>query len=280
MDSTIQPEEQSLEAAIEEAVGIVDQVSAYGSIISDSLLLIIVGMIVVFLLHTLTSKFLYPHLKNTRFIKVIFGTTYVLTIVVALLLTLGKLGFDTSGIGKIVILSVLVGAVAIFFLVPFLPRLPFKPGQMIEVVGVTGIVANISPLHTTIQTFDGAMVFIPNPLILASKIINYHDIAERRLAMDVTVTHDTHIKEAQELLVRIMNEDDRVLDEPAPPIVRMIQADTEGVKLTAYCWVKNENWLTVRSDLWIRVMDALNNEACVTMARPQQEIFLIDEKEA
>ena len=124
------------------------------------------------------------------------------------------------------------------------------------------------------------MVFIPNPVVLASKIINYHNIPERRLALDLTLTHDTHINETQELLVQIMNEDDRVLDELAPPVARVAAADTEGIKLTAYCWVKNENWLTARSDLWIRVMDAFNNEACITMARPQQEIFLIDEKGA
>jgi small conductance mechanosensitive channel len=280
MEPTIPPEEQSLETTIQEAAEIVDQVGAYGSLITDSVLLIIIGMIVVFLLHTLTSKFLYPHLKNTRFIKVVFGTLYVLIIVGALLLTLDKLGFDTSGISKIAVLSVLVGAVVIFFLVPFLPRLPFIPGQMIEVSGVTGIVANISTIHTTIRTFDGAMVFIPNPVVLASKIINYHDVPERRLALDLTVSHDTNIKEAQELLLRLMNEEDRVLDMPAPPIVLVTEADAEGIKLTAYCWVKNGDWLTVRSDLWMNVVNAFNKDDRVTMSRPQQEIYVIDEKEA
>jgi len=279
MKPSIPPEGHTLEAAIEEAVEIIDQVSAYGSIISDSILFIIIGLVVVFLLHTLTSKFLYPRLKNKRPLKVAFGTLYILILVVALLLTLNNLGFNTTGLGKISILSVISGAVVIFFLVPFLPRLPFKLGQMIDVNGTIGIVANISPVHTTIQTFDGSMVFIPNPVVLASKIINYHDLPERRLAMDLTVTHDTHINEAQEVLVRIMNEDIRVLDEPAAPIVRVINADNEGIKLTAYCWVKNENWLPVRSDFWIKVMDTLNSEACITMARPQQEIYLIDDKE-
>lgn len=280
MEPAVPPEEQSIGTAIQEAAEIVDQVGAYGSLISDSVILIIIGMIVVFLLHTLASKFLYPHLKNKRLIMVVFGTLYVLILVVALLLTLNKLGFDTSGISKVAILSVLIGAVVIFFLVPFLPRLPFKLGQMIEVNGVTGIVANISTIHTTIQTFDGAMVFIPNPLVLASKITNFHELPERRLALNLTVDLDTNIKEAQELLLRLMSEDDRVLDQPAPPIVRVTEANIEGTKLTAYCWVKNADWLTVRSDLWMNVVDAFNEEARVTMSRPQQEIYLIDEKGA
>ena len=278
MEPTIPPEKVSLEATIEDAVEIVDQVSVYGSIIKESVLVIIIGMIVVFLLHTLSSKFLYPHLKNTRPVKVVFGTMYVLILVVALLLTLSNLGFETVGISKIVILCVLTGAVAIFFLVPFLPRLPFKLGQMVEVQGVTGIVDNISPIHTTLRTFDGSIVFIPNPLVLASNIVNYHDVPERRLALNLTVTHGTNIKEVQELLIRIMNEDDRVLDTPAPPIVFVIEADTDGIKLTAYCWVKNENWLIARSDLWMRVMEAFNEDTRIAMGRPQQEIHLIDDK--
>ena len=279
MEPTIPVNEKTVSSTIQETVEIFDQVSAYGSLITNSVLLIIIGMIVVFLLHTLTSKFLYPHLKNRRFIMVAFGTLYVLIIVVTLLLTLGKLGFDTSSISKLAILIVLAGAVVIFFLVPFLPRLPFIPGQMIEVNGVTGIVANISTIHTTIRTFDGTMVFIPNPLVLASKILNYHDEPERRLAMNLIISHDSNIKEVQELLVRIMDEDDRVLDAPALPIVRATEADAEGTKLTAYCWVKNGDWLTVRSDLWINVVNAFNKDDRITMSRSQQEIYVIDERE-
>ena len=67
---------------------------------------------------------------------------------------------------------------------------------------------------------------------------------------------------------------------PAPPIVRVTEADAEGIKLTAHCWVKNGDWLTVRSDLWMNVVDTFNKDDRVTMSRPQQEIYVIDEKGA
>ncbi len=277
MEPTIPAEEQSVTSVIQEASEIVDQVSVYGSLITNSLYLIVGGMIAVFILHKLTSKFLYPYLKNTRLIKVIFGAMYVLILVVTMLIVINKIGIDTSAISKVAILSVLIGAMAIFFLVPFLPRLPFKIGQMIEVNGVLGTVDNISTAHTTIRTFDGAMVFIPNPVVLASRITNFQDIPERRIAMNLTVNLDSDMEEARDLIFKIMNEDERVLKEPAPPVVRATTANAAGIDLTALCWVKNADFLNVQSDLWLQVVDAFKKDDHVTMALPQQKIHVVNE---
>ena len=278
MEPTNPTEEQSVASVIQEASEIVDQVNVYGSLITNSLYLIIGGMIVVFILHKLTSKFLYPYLKNTRLIKVFFGALYVLILVVTMLMVANRIGIDTSAIGKIALLSVLIGAVAIFFLIPFLPRLPFKIGEMIEILGVLGIVDNISTAHTTIRTFDGAMVFIPNPLVLASKITNFYELPERRIAMNLTVNLDFDIEEVRTLLLKIMNEDERVVKEPALPVVRATEANADGVELTAFCWVKNADFLDVRSDLWLRVVAAFNNDDHVTMSRAKQDIYIVDKK--
>ena len=278
MEPTNPTEEQSVASVIQEASEIVDQVNVYGSLITNSLYLIIGGMIVVFILHKLTSKFLYPYLKYTRLIKVFFGALYVLILVVTMLMVANRIGIDTSAIGKIALLSVLIGAVAIFFLIPFLPRLPFKIGEMIEIMGVLGIVDNISTAHTTLRTFDGAMVFIPNPLVLASKITNFYELPERRIAMNLTVNLDFDIEEVRTLLLKIMNEDERVVKEPALPVVRATEANADGVELTAFCWVKNADFLDVRSDLWLRVVAAFNNDDHVTMSRAKQDIYIVDEK--
>ncbi len=270
--------EQSVTSAIQDASEIAGQVSEYGSLITSSLFLIVIGMLVVFILHKLTSKFLYPYLQNTRLIKVIFTAMYVLILVITLLLVLKELGVDTTVISKVAILSVLAGAVLLFFLVPFLPRLPFMIGQMIEVAGVSGTVDNISPFHTTIRTFDGALVFIPNPLVMASKITNFETVPERRIEMNLTVTLDSNMEEVRVLFLTIMGEDKQVLDKPAAPVVRATEASAVGVELTALCWVKNADFLTVRSDLWLSVVDAFKTNDRVAMSRPQQEIYVAEGK--
>ncbi len=275
MEPSIESETQSVESVIEGASQIVDQVSNYSALITDSLFVIIGGMLAVFLLYKLTSKFLFPYVKNRRLIRVVFGTIYVLILVVTMLVVVNKLGIDTSVIGKIAIIAVLLGAVVIFFLVPFLPRLPFMIGQMIEVGGVVGTVDNISTLHTTIRTFDGAMVFLPNPLVLASKITNFSGIA-----LQLTVNLDADIEKVRNRILTIMSKDERVLTDPASPVARVTTANAIGISLTAFCWTKNEDFLNTQSDLWIEVVNAFKNDGHVNMALPQQEIHIVNEKSA
>ncbi len=210
--------------------------------------------------------------------RVFFGTLYILILVVTMLLVLDKIGIDTSVISKVAIMTVLAGAIVIFFLIPFLPRLPFKIGQMIEVNGVLGTVESISYVHTTLRSFDGSMIFIPNPVLLASKIINYHDLPERRIALSLVVNLDADIEVVRTILLKIMNEDERVVEEPAAPVVRATTASANGLVLTALCWIKNDDFLNTQSDLWIRVVTVFNNDERVTLSRPKQDIHVIAEK--
>ena len=278
METTSPVVDQPVAAAIKEAVEVVDQVSAYGSLITNSLYLIIGGMTAVFLLHKFTSKFLYPYIKKPRLIRVVFGTLYVLILVVTMLMVLNKIGIDTTVISKVALMTVLAGAVIVFFLIPFLPKLPFLIGQMIEVNGVFGTVESISYAHTTIRTFDGAMVFVPNPVVLASKIINYHYLPERRIALSLIVNLDADIEEVRTLLLKIMNGDERVVEVPVAPLVIAATASANGLELTALCWVKNDDFLNTQSDLWIRVVTAFNNDERITMSRPKQEIYIAESK--
>ena len=262
---------------LQESVEIVDQLSVYGDLIRKSLYFIIFAMFIIYILHKLTSKYLYPHIKKTRIIKVVFGTLYALILVVAVLMVLKKLGFDVIVIGKISILSVLVGAVSIFFLLPFLPRLPFKIGHMVEINGILGTVDSISTYHTTIRKFDGTVVFIPNTSVMGGDIMNYHDIPTRRVEMNIAISTTSDILIAKEIFLKIMVEDERVLTEPAPALF-VTEADANGVKISTYCWVNNGDWLSTRSDLWIKVQDAFMHNPQLSMARRQEEIYLVDKQ--
>jgi small conductance mechanosensitive channel len=272
-------EEEYLTDLTQEAAEVVDQVSEYGDLIMGSLYLIIGGMFVIYLLHKLASKFLFPHLGKARLIKVIFGTMYVLVLVITALMVLKKIDIDVTVIGQIALVGVLIGAVVIFFLVPFLPRLPFLTGHMIEVNGELGIVDAISAFHTTLRKFDGTMVFLPNALVMASKIKNYSDTPSRRIEIKLSVNTDSDLEETRAIFIRLMSDDDRVLDEPAPPAVFVVNANAAGVDMFAVCWVKNEDWFSTRSELWLKVVDAFIEDSRVAMSLPQQEVYLIEGNE-
>jgi small conductance mechanosensitive channel len=267
-------DETGLGDTIQETAALLDQLGAYSSLIVKGASLILIGLLLVFLLQKLVSKALYSRLENPRLIKVGFGALYVMILVVTSLLALSRLGFDTSRLGTIAVLAVLAGSVVAFFLAPYFPRLPFKTGHMVEIDGVMGTIEQISTFHTAVRKFDGTIVFIPNQLILTSPIQNYHESAERRVEMNVSVRLDGELEAAREALLRIMNEDERVLALPAKPVVYATGADAHGTQLTAYCWVMNKDWFPARSDLWFLVVHAFEQEEGISISRPQQDVHI------
>lgn len=272
------PQEVILDALPEDTVEILEQVKNYGSLIGNGIILTIVGLLVVFILHRFASRFIYPFIKNKRLARVIFGVLYVLVLVITILLGMERMGLDTRVISKIVLLTVFICAMIIYFLVPFFPRLPFKIGHMVEIGGILGIVDSISNFHTTVRKLDGTMVFIPNPVVLSSKISNYHDTPTRRIEIQLNVNNDSDLEETKSLFLRLMSEDERVLEEPSPPAAFVVSANASGVDMLAFCWVKNEDWFSTRSDLWLKLVDAFLKDDRLSMSLPQQEVHVIQEE--
>lgn len=272
--------EPTVSEVIQGSVELVDKVSEHGSVIMESLYMIVGGMLAIFLVHILVSRLVYPYFKNLRILKVMLGTLYVLILVVAVLVLLEKMGFDVSVIGRVAILTVLVGAVGAFFLMPFLPRLPFKIGHMVKLSGELGIVDSITSYHTTLRKLDGTIVFVPNAILMAGKIINYHDTPERRITLSMETGYDSDLDFLKTQLMAIMLADKRVLDAPSPPMVVTTGADASGAKISAFCWVNNQDWLSARSDLWEAFLNIFQQNKQLSLSRPEQDVYVIGEGSA
>jgi small conductance mechanosensitive channel len=263
-------------AALNDKVDVVEQITEYGSIIGNSFYFFIIGLFGVFIIHWLTSKFIYPYINDKRFIKTLIGSLYVFVLAISVLLALKSIGFDVQIFAKVTLISIFIGAIAFFFLLPFLPRLPFKLGDMIEVNGIIGSVDSISSFHTTIRQFNGNMVFIPNALVVSGKIINYHDTSSRRITFKIQVTVDSDIEKVKQLVLKIMQADKRVLNEPSSASIFITNADAVGLTLEGYCWVNNPDFLNARSDLWLSIIKALLKDDSITLSIPKQGVHLFE----
>jgi MscS family membrane protein len=65
---------------------------------------------------------------------------------------------------------------------------PFKPGDWVEVDGVSGIVEETGIRSTRIRTFDQCRVSIPNKLISEQKLLNWQALAQRRVRFHLSVS--------------------------------------------------------------------------------------------
>ena len=266
------PPEPTVEEGIIEVVQAVDQLSHYGALIGKTLIVLICGLVAVSVLHKFAAQFLYPRLQNRRLLKVVFGSLYVMALVVASLLAIEQLGFETTRLARLAIVVVLIGSVIAFFLAPFFPRLPFKLGHMVDIDGVLGIVEAISTFHTTIRTFEGQLVHIPNQQVLNNPIVNYHDLPDRRVDLNLWMTTNSPISEVCDMATGLMRADSRVLDDPAP-VAFVISSGPQGTEISARAWVRNSDFFGARSDLWTRAVDAVNASDTMDFVKPQHEVY-------
>ena len=267
-------DEVLVDAPSERAETTVELLREYGALFVNGLYLVVIGVVVVFLLHHFASKYIYCRVRNRRLVGVLFGFLYAMVLAVTGLLALDKMGVDVQHISKLVFLTLILVAVAVYFLVPFFPKLPFKLGQMVEIGGVLGFVDSISHIHTAIRQLDGTMVFIPNPVVLSSKISNIHFTPTRRVDIALRVKNNSNMAETQNVVLQLMKEDQRVLDEPSPPAVFVVGAMASGVDMMAFCWVNNADWMSARSDLWLKLLDAFEHNDRICMSLPQKEVFV------
>jgi small conductance mechanosensitive channel len=254
----------------------ITELNRFGAVVANSLYFLIVAIVLIFLVQKIARRFLFPRLASKRFAVVLILALHGLVLVAALLLVLGRLGFDISVIAPVALLVVIVLAILIFFVAPFLPTLPFKHGDMVEIDGVRGTVNSISPIFTRVLTFDGKTVFIPNTTVWAKNIINFHSTPNRRIELQLNVNADHSLADARAELIDIMRSDGRVLDDPAPA-TRINSARADGIDMIGLCWVKNADFLGVRSDLYEKVVNAVQSNAGISLALDKEQVVLSGE---
>lgn len=268
------PVEEKIDELADTTVLLFDKLGDYGAQIAGSLYLVIGAMAIIYIIHRLAGALIYPHIKNKRFIRVFFGTLYVFVLVIMILLILDKIGVPVDGVAHLALAGVLIGSVIVFFMVPFLPRLPLFIGNMVEINGILGVITAIDVFRITIKQFDGTIATIPTAMVMASTIKNFSEIPHRRIEIMVSVNNDSDLEMTREVFAQVMTADERALAEPSPPFTHIVNATASGVDMMAYCWVKNEDWLSARTDMWLKLVHAFNHDDRISMSLPQQEVFV------
>jgi len=114
---------------------------------------------------------------------------------------------------------------------------PFDIGDGIEVAGVGGTVTDIEVRSTTLRTWDGKQVVIPNADVYAAIITNFSRSPRRRIEIEVGVAYDTDLEKASAVLLETVGGLDGVLDDPAPRVVFKTFADS-SINGTVYFWIE------------------------------------------
>ncbi len=257
--------------------------------IRRALLAIMIFLAISYVLHWLRDAFLGRFFKHLHLNKTTENSANAvlgyISILIAGLIALSVLGVNLKSLGLLVsALSVGLGFGLQHIVNNFISGIlilferPFRIGDWIVVNDKEGIVRKINIRSTELETFDKALIIIPNADIISGELTNWTlTDSQGRLTINVGVGYDSDLEKVLHLAVTATNDDDRILtDPPASAIVTSFDDSSIGIQLR--CYIKDVMQRSViKSDLMMR-LQKIFNENGIEIPFPQRVVQVLKDK--
>jgi len=234
------------------------------------------------LVRSLLEEELYPRIDLPR------GVPFALSAIggYAILLfgfvvALGALGFDLDrvtillgafgvgiGFGLQTIVNNFVSGLILLF------ERPIQVGDRVQLADLNGLVTRIGIRASTVRTWEGADVIVPNANLISDRLVNW-TLADqlRRIDLPVGVAYGTDPEHVIGLLRESLAEHPDVLSDPSLEVFFRGFGDS-SLDFEVRAWTdKAGEWVRIRSELAVRTYAALN-EAGVEIPFPQRDLHL------
>ncbi len=215
--------------------------------------------------------------RNTERTLASFVTSFVSIALTVLLIIviISTLGVDTTSLaallaaGGMAIGMALSGTVQNFAGgIMLLTFKPFKAGDFIAAQGFSGKVVEVNITATKLLTVDNRVVILPNGALSNGTIDNYSARPLRRVEWQVSVAYGSDAAQCRETILRMLNEDPRVLqaDTDMDALyeelkISSFQLSTTGYRMEAIpapfvaLSTLNANDITFVVRVWVRATD-------------------------
>lgn len=242
---------------------------------------IVVGAIIIgLILRTVTARLLTKrsgHLVAELIARAVFALTFAIGIVYALnqvgvsvgplLGLLGLLGLALALAFQDVLGNFIAGVMLSL-------QRPFRIGDEIGTSGYNGTVEDVNLRSTTMTTFDGVRVFIPNLTVWEEPIENYTAHGSRRTTLEVGVGYDADLDTVQEVLLDALASVEGIESDPSPQAF-VHEFGDNSINFAVRFWHKPgiaTEW-KVRDSLARRLKERLD-EAGVDIPFPQMVLHM------
>ena len=115
---------------------------------------------------------------------------------------------------------------------------PFKVGDFISAQGQEGVVKEIQIFNTIVLTMDNKVIHIPNGILSTGVMTVFTKEETRRVEWTVSISYGDDYDKAKAVLLRLCNEDPRILKNPAP-FVEIALLNNSSVDIKMRVWVKS-----------------------------------------
>jgi potassium efflux system protein len=151
---------------------------------------------------------------------------------------------------------------------------PIRVGDTVDVNGLVGTVKRIGARSSTVQTYQGSEVIVPNSNLISNQVINWTlSTPWRRVEVPVGVAYGTNPEQVIDLLVEVAGSNPGVMRDPKPSAFFVGFGDS-ALNFELRFWAaRQESWFQLKSDVTTNVAKALQ-EAGIEIPFPQRDLHV------
>jgi potassium efflux system protein len=151
---------------------------------------------------------------------------------------------------------------------------PIRVGDIITLGDTTGTVTRIRIRATTVTDWDRKEFVIPNKDLITGQLLNWTLTDQtNRIVIRVGVAYGSDTRLAMDVLLKVANENELVLSDPAP-IATFEEFGDSTLNLVLRCYLPNlENRLSCTTSLYSEINEEFK-KANIEIAFPQQDIYI------
>ena len=157
---------------------------------------------------------------------------------------------------------------------------PFVINDQIIFKEFEGTVENIQTRATTIRTYDGRRIVIPNAELFTNSVTVNTAFDKRRLQYDVGIGYGDNIQQAKQIILDVLRNTQDVLQDP-PPEALVVDLAGSTINIRARWWI-NPPRRADALDTQDRILTEFNNRlvaAGIDLPFPTQQILFHDQTE-
>ena len=253
--------------------------TVYGLKVIAALAIFVIGRIIAKMVKSGIAKTMTKSKSDPILISFTTNMIYAGLLAFIIIAALGQLGIQTTsfiailGAAGLAVGLALQGSLSNFAAgVLMIIFRPFKQGDFIEGAGVAGVVEEVHIFNTVMRTGDNKTVIIPNGGLMNGNIINYSTKPTRRIDLVIGIGYDDDIKKAKAVLEELMQNEERILKDPAPTLGLLELADS-SVNFAVRPWVKSADYWGVHFDLLEAIKLRFDADG-ISIPYPQQDVHI------
>ncbi len=172
------------------------------------------------------------------------------------------------GIGAQAVISNFISGILIMF------EKPFIIGDFVEITGLQGKVEDISLRSTSIKTFDGRIIIVPNSTFTSNAVINYSRTDGIQVKIPVSFKADVDIEKASQIMSSVAKSTHGVRQYHIEVLVTGVtQSDSSwNIEAELRFWVNQvSDRDVIVSNVTSRIKEELAKEKILTFPPPEKD---------